>query len=169
MWKVFYSSQSLQTPESNRAHQKVYKIEFVFLVLCCCVFLIIKKFWIYLEVESGWEGCQVHSWVIFWGIKFSCFPRFRVKWQCGVNGISTYLKTSSWWEAMDTCQIGNDDRLVAGYTLGVSQVAHSCKGLKRACKKNQCSISKWNVVNLEVTSKQDHQNAKKILWRAWSL
>jgi hypothetical protein len=68
-----------------------------------------------------------------------------------------------------TCQIGNDDRLVAGYTLGVSQVTHSCKGLKRAYKRNQWSISKWNVVDLEVTSKQDHQNAEKILWRTWSL
>jgi len=29
------------------------------------------------------------------GIKFSFFPRFRDKCQCGVNGISTYLKTSS--------------------------------------------------------------------------
>jgi hypothetical protein len=103
------------------------------------------------------------------GVKFSCFPRFRIKSQCGVNGISTYLKTSSWWEPTDTCQIGNDDRLVAGYTLGVLQVAHSCKGLKRACKNNQRSISKWNVVDLEVTLKQDDQNAKKILWRAWSL
>jgi len=161
MWKVFYSSQSLQTPEINKAHQKIYKIEFVSLVLCCCVFFIIKKFWIYLEVESGWKGCQVHSWVIFGGSSSPTSPRFRVKWQCGINGISIYLKTSSWWEAMDTCQIGHDDRLVARYTLGVSQVVHSCKGLKRACKKNQSSISKWNVVNLEVTSKQDHQNAKK--------
>jgi hypothetical protein len=31
----------------------------------------------------------------FGGIKFSCFPRFRVKCQSGVKGISTYIKTSS--------------------------------------------------------------------------
>jgi hypothetical protein len=31
----------------------------------------------------------------FAGIKFSYFPRFRVKCQCGVKGISTSLKTSS--------------------------------------------------------------------------
>jgi hypothetical protein len=29
----------------------------------------------------------------FGGIKFSCFPRFRVKCQCGVKGILTYIKT----------------------------------------------------------------------------
>jgi hypothetical protein len=70
---------------------------------------------------------------------------------------------------MDTHQSGNDDRLVPGYTLGVVQVTHSRKGLKKTCQKNQWNISKWNVVDLEVTWKQDHKNAETILWRAWSL
>jgi hypothetical protein len=31
----------------------------------------------------------------FGGFKFSCFPRFRDKCQCGVKGNTTYIKTSS--------------------------------------------------------------------------
>jgi hypothetical protein len=66
---------------------------------------------------------------------------------------------------MDTCQIGNDDWLVAGYTW-ILQVAHSCKGLKRACKKQSMECRGLGS-NIKTRSPKCRKNVvKSIKWRA---